>query len=384
MNSLTACSRSWTDVNINFRNRTVSNCCKSVYHDMPQNYSHDFFDNSAQVQERRQDTLNGIQHQDCQVCWDDINKGNKSYIHWWNKWKDFSNQKPDVPQVNSIEFELDSTCDLSCLYCFADISSKIAQEEGKKVKDNITQHDIDVSKKYLKGVIEKSTDLVQITFSGGEPTASKLFYELIEYIGKLDNKNIKVDVVTNCNSKPFLLQKFIDVVDNFKGEMGITVSNESYGYDSELIRYGLDWERFEQNFHTYASHENVSHINLGLSVSNIALPSLHEYITWVYKTKSNYNKRFHFCGGMIDSPEELNVSILPVEYKSYVDQAIAVVHHYDKEDKSFLEFLHELRDRIGKNYQEDYKQTICEYLEKKQKVKKTDKLMKLVNFKDQP
>lgn len=381
----TACSRSWTDVNINFRQRKVANCCKSTYHTMPDDYTQDFFDNSEFVQQRRSDSLKGIMHSDCEACWRDVRKGQRAHIDWWNTWVDFSEEKPNVPKVEAVEFELDSTCDLSCLYCSYDTSSKIAQEEGREIVDNISQHDIEMSKKYLKQVVENCTQDVLISFSGGEPTSSKHFYKLMEFINTLDTSKIRLDVITNGNSKPFLFEKFVNEIDKFKGQITISISNESFQEDSELIRWGLDWERFEQNIRAYAAHDNVSKINLGINVSNISLRSFSEYLIWIYNTMSEYDVVLNLCGDVIDSPHELDVEILPESCKEYVDPAIKFFSElqpnkdfYDKD--KFLGYLNELKDRVGSNYKKDYKEVIGNFLKEKERVKNTDKLNKLLNF----
>ena len=385
MYNKTACSRSWTDVNINFRQREVANCCKAIYHEMPKEYSHDFFDNSKFVQQRRSDSLKGIMHPDCESCWKDVRKGNKTNIDLWNQWDDFSNEKPNVPKIKSIEFELESTCDLSCLYCHYTVSSKIAQEEGKAIEDNISRHDIETSKQYLKKIVENSDENILVTFSGGEPTSSKYFYELIEYINTLDTSKIILDVITNANSKPFLFNKFIDQLNKFKGKIVITISNESFKEDSSLIRYGLDWQRFENNIRAYAGHSNVSKINLGVTVSNVALPSFSQYLIWAFNTLSEYDIFLNLCGDVIFRPYELDVEILPKSSRKYVDTAFDYFNSLEEnenlyEKNKFLNYLQELKDRIGSNYDPNYKEVITNFLKEKERVKNTDTLLRLANL----
>ena len=385
MNSSTACSKSWTDINIDFKNRKLGHCCKSVYYDLPDEYSPDFIDNSKLIQERRQQTLQGIKHHDCIECWQDIAKGQKSYIHLWNEWKDFTTVKPDVPKVNTVEIHLDHTCDLSCLYCYAGSSSKIAQEEGVVIDDKTRDYDIENVKLWIKKFVETTDDELLICFSGGEPTSSKFFYSLIEFINTLDTSKITIDVITNGNSKPFLFKKFIKLIDNFKGSVHISISNESYKEDSELIRYGLDWERFENNVRAYAEHSNVQHINLSISVSNIGLPTFYDYVIWAYNTLIEYDITFVMCGAMITTPKELDVAILPPSCKKYIKPALEFFSQipysddfYDNEE--FLLYLKSLEERIGSNYQENYKEIIGNYLAEKERVKKTNTLMKLTNI----
>lgn len=46
----TACSKSWTDVNVDFKRGTIGHCCKSVYYDFPDEYTSEFFTNSKHIQ----------------------------------------------------------------------------------------------------------------------------------------------------------------------------------------------------------------------------------------------------------------------------------------------------------------------------------------------
>ena len=69
-----ACSKSWTDVNINFARRQLGHCCESKWYELPDEYTPDFFDNNLKIQKRRQDSLNDIQNPDCQNCWLHVNE----------------------------------------------------------------------------------------------------------------------------------------------------------------------------------------------------------------------------------------------------------------------------------------------------------------------
>lgn len=377
----TACSKSWTDVNVDFKRGTVGHCCKSVYYDLPDEYTSELFTNSKHIQKRRQDTLDGIQHSDCQSCWNDINNGVTPSKDWMNDWDDFSDAKTDEPQINYIEVDLDNTCDLSCLYCSADASSKIAQEEGIKGIDKTRQQDIENFKLWIKDTINNSTTPIQLHFLGGEPTASKLFYDLVDYVITLDSSNVLLNITTNCNSKPHLFNKLLSAIDKSQCKWQINISNESFKEDSALIRYGLDWDRFEQNLRAYASHEKVKYISFDVTMTSIAIPTFTRYVQWVLDTMADYTKKFSITGDAVYWPGELDVAILPGSFKTHMDQAIQLVketllpNYIYKKDT--LVFFEGIKTRIGSNYQEDYKNTVIQFLVPKQKYKKTDKLMRL-------
>ena len=382
MKYTTACSKSWTDVNINFKKRKLGHCCVSVYHDLPVDLTPDFFDNNKLIQERRRDTLNGIQHPDCQSCWTDLNNGLPAFKDWISEWKDFSNAKIDEPHVNYIEIEIDNVCDLSCLYCSPEHSSKIAQEEGVDVPNKLMEADLEMFKSWIKSKVDNSDKPMTIAFLGGEPTASKLFHDIIDFIVSLNAKDLTINITTNCNSKEFLFNKFLDAMSKSNYKWAIHISNESYKDDSQLIRYGLDWDRFEHNLRAYATHPKVSHILFDVAMNSVALPSFPDYVKWLCDVMSNYEKRFTIVGSTVSFPEELDIKILPESFKQYVDQAIQTITESDLSNCIFknkiLNFFNTIKLRIGSDYQEDYETTIRKFLEQKQEYKKTNQLVKLL------
>lgn len=385
----TQCSKSWTDVNIDFKNKLLRHCCKAEPYNFPDKLSIDFFDNSPQIQERRQHTLNGIQHPDCNSCWRDINSGNAAYKYWMNKWDDneFETRNLRKPHVNYIDIELDNTCDLSCLYCSSVCSSKIAQEEGVVHVDNTRKEDITAFMLWFETLAANATDVVTVNFLGGEPTASKLFYELVDFINatilKYPKFNVCIEVCTNCNSKPFLMDKLLSAMDSSKAIWAVSISNESYGDDSELIRYGLEWDRFASNFKRYIEHPKISSITLAPTVNAFNLPSFAQYISFVHVMLAGKKKNWGWVGSHVTWPEVLDVKHLPYEYRQYIVNAQSTLA-LDKNNSRFRNyeqfnmFLDQMLLRIGSEFNTNYKENLQQFIDEKQRVKQTDKLNRLM------
>lgn len=387
----TQCSKSWTDVNIDFKNKLLRHCCKAQPYPFPDNLDVDFFDNSPQIQERRQHTASGIQHPDCNSCWHDINSGNAAYKDWMNKWDDleFETKNLRKSHVSYIDIELDNTCDLSCLYCSSECSSKIAQEEGAINVDNTRSHDIEQFKLWIAKVAAENTNTTIINFLGGEPTASKLFYELLDFIQTISKQhpNFKpqLEICTNCNSKKHLMDKLIASIDSSSIEWVISVSNESYGADAESIRYGLDWNRFTDNLIRYMTHPNVVSINFSPTVNALNLKTFAQYIKFVQELLAKHapTQLFGWVGSYVSNPVELDIKFLPAEYKKYITDAI---HQIEKEEnnilfanyKRFFKFLTEMERRISSDFNPDYQQQLQEFINQKQRVKQTDRLNRLI------
>jgi len=404
MNS-TYCSKSWTDINIDFEARTVQHCCKSVSYNFPEVLTEEFISKSEKLVERKKQSLEGIAHPDCQHCWNEYATGGTAYRDWSNNWNDDIIKEKKIHEINDdsfvhhIEIKLDSTCDMSCIYCTSRASSKIAEEEGVYKENRTNENDYEIFKSWFENFIkqkiknysDKNTPNIVVSFLGGEPTASKRFYELVDYIediSKLHNNiNIKVAICTNANSKKFLMDKIINKMNNSKLDWEIAISNESVGEDAESIRYGLDWGRFSTNFKQYIQHPKVKLIVLSPTITIFNLKSFHLYIKWVHEQFKFYSpdKTFTWVGNIAYFNDGLSdISYLSKDYLFYIELAekeiLKEIHNVSYFDSTqFVTFIDALKVRVGSLYNEDYKEIAQEFLEDKQKFKKTNILIKLLN-----
>jgi len=399
--STTYCSKSWTDINIDFENRTINHCCKADKHSFPDVLTEKFISLNDAIVERRNQSMQNQAHSDCIGCWNNTLTGSSSYRDWANVWTDteFAERKDVLTGPTSdvythyIEIRTDRICDMACIYCNAYSSSKIAQEEGVPYKDSTNENDYKVFKQWIKSFMHR-TDIVEqnakitFIFLGGEPTASERFYELIDFIEEqaaFTDKIIRLEICTNANSKRFLMDKLVDRMNTSKLVWAIGISNEAFGESAELVRDGLVWDRFTDNFVKYVKHENVETIVLNPTLCVFSIKSFHEYISWAYEQIRTYapTKEFLWYGNFVSLPYELDIAYLPESYKKYIDLAIDVatsetdLNQINKQ--VFIDYLHTIKNRIGTSYSSEYKKSAEEFLLKKQIVKKTDKLIKLMD-----
>lgn len=367
----TACSKSWTDVNVDFANRLIRNCCMSADYLMPEQLTIDYFDNSPQIQQRRIASLSGEQHPDCEYCWADERAGRNSYRSWMNKYNNFENLQPDVSDVRYIDVTLDTICDQSCLYCAADASSQIAQEENVPIRDNGTEEDFKIFKDWLATL----SGNVVFNFLGGEPTASKRFAPMVEYISTL-NLNVRIELCTNGNTTPALMDRLFSIIENSNMKWGVAFSNETVGTDAELLRYGLNWERFQHNFIRYAEHPSINDITLAATVNAFSIRGFAKYIQWVHQTMNKHapDKTFGWVANYVKSPRVMDIQYLPAADKHYITAAQKVFRSFDWQDNvknrdKFKHFLQTMYDRIGTANPEE---SLSNFISEKQKVKKLD------------
>lgn len=392
------CSKSWTDINIDFETRTIRHCCKSLSYNFPEILTEDFISKSAGIQERRSQSLQNVKHKDCNSCWNDYKKGFSAYRDWANRWNanDFINLKDHINDtdrfINYIEIKTDRICDMSCIYCSSWSSSKIAQEQNETYEDKTNENDYIVFKSWIKNFLNRKdliSNQIVFIFIGGEPTASNRFYELVDYIEESalhTDKIVRLEICTNANSKSYLMNKLIQRMDSSKLRWGIGISNESFDQTAELIRHNLVWSRFSNNFKKYITHTNTELIVMSPTLNAFSLKTLHKYIDWVHDQFITYSpsKEFTWYGNFTNWPDEMDISHLPKQYTKYVDLALNAVKTQENNrnflyQQNFLDFLNQMKLRIGSSFDKNYKENLETFLIKKQEYKKTDKLVQLMD-----
>ena len=421
----TYCSKSWTDVNVDFSSEFVKNCCKAQPIKFVPNIDKNFFEFSPLLLERKNNSLVGIKNQQCQFCWEEEGK-RVTYRDMHNKWTpDFVEENREgllsgkKSYANYIEVKFSNTCDMACLYCGPKFSSKIAIEENLRLKSVPLASEFEAFKDFSDPLIKNAVEIDRISmpkelwdvtqlrfvFLGGEPTLIDQFYDFIHHIAERvkhhsteedwteSMRNIRLEIVTNCNTKPALMDKFFKFVRSNKFEWTIGISNESYGQDAELIRHGLNWERFQDNFRRYIStSKRITSINLAPTLNIFSLKTFHFYAAWVHEQLNNQLESTGWCpsftwhGNFVSDPV-LDIKVLPVEYRRYIDAAIEVFEKENnrkfKNKANTLKFLEQMRNRIGTVDPESdqavwYKERARDWLVVKQKKKGVNNLTPLL------
>jgi organic radical activating enzyme len=350
--SKTLCSAAWTDINLNFANRTIRHCCKSLDIPFPETLTVDFFNNSEQVKTTRDDLLNDRETLNCITCWNDYKLTGSAYRDFKNEWKslyDFSTK------IQSIEIFLDNLCDMSCIYCDELASSKIASEKKIKPLKNLkAEEDLKVFVEFLETVAKTQPD-ISLSFLGGEVTYSKKFFYFVEQLLENDillKSNVNFSILTNCNSSDAAMLKTITLFNKMpiNWHVNVSISNESIGNAAELVRYGLSWERFIKNFKIYYLHSKVSSVLIAPTLTIFTVKTFPEFIKTMINLviKLGNNKSVKVFGNWLLFPEILNTMYAKAEYKSSIrdlkDYVIAsdVIRNPD-----FIKFLDSLESRLG-------------------------------------
>jgi len=347
----TLCSAAWTDINLDFANRTIRHCCRSLDAPFPETLTVDFFNNSNRILQTRNELLKGIQTKDCSSCWGDYKLTGNAYRDFKNEWCSHLDVKHTI---DFIEIFLDNLCDMSCVYCDEVASSKIASEKKVSNPKNLKiDQDLKVFVDFLE-TIAATQDEINLSFLGGEVTYSKKFFYFVEELLKnetLIKTTVQFSILTNCNSSDAAIIKMISLFNKMPSNwyVNVSISNESVGDAAELVRYGLSWERFIKNFKIYYQHNKVSSILIAPTLSVFTVKTFPAFVKTMIDLviALGNNKRFKIFGNWVSVPEILNPVYSNAVYKKDISDLKTYVVETNVVNKDFVNFLDKLEDRIG-------------------------------------
>ena len=291
-NNSAVCSKMWTDTNIDFKHRTLKHCCKQLSY-LPTEADWDlgaelFEQYPENLENRRLMLEENTLPPACSVCHkDSLFKDN------WNRWSETrtARYKPSLQTADRTEFielDLGDQCDLACVYCGPWSSTTWKKQLGIPIEpiDTEWQQRI-LDRLYLRLAQTREHEQVHISMLGGEPTLMTSTYDMIERIlPHLEHHTHKptISFCTNLNTNSRLMERFLDTMQRTSDRVNwnIGVSMESEGVRAELIRTGLDWDRFTQNLKRASVAANRVYITCTHNL--LSVPYFHNFVDWLFDT----------------------------------------------------------------------------------------------------
>jgi organic radical activating enzyme len=292
----------------------------------------------------RQDLLNGIQTPECEYCWSVENSGNslsdrtyKSADSWARPfWSQIEKADQEIDPTY-LEISFDNTCNLKCVYCSPDISSKWMEEVkrwGPQKLHNQVIHDI----KWIKDSgrmpipakdhnpyteafwswwpsLSQSLKVFRVT--GGEPLLSPNTWKILEYLVDNPRPELELAINTNLCVPQVLLDKFIDLINQVQNNvksLDVYTSCESSGPASEYIRYGFIEEKFWNSCREILS-KTGSRLHFMSTVNVLCVSTLNDFLLKVFALRKEFNL----------SPEENRVPLVLalLRWPSFLDIGLA-------------------------------------------------------------
>ena len=255
-----------------------------------------------------------------------------------------------VPSIS--EIYLDNTCDLACVYCIPEFSSKINQELKKfgpniiglknvtKIVDSERYFEL-----YLDWLDKNIHNLTRLSIMGGEPMLQKNMWRILDFLKTKSNQNLEININSNLNSSTSTMQQYVETVKELLVNRSIKradiqCSLDCWGIQQEFIRDGLDLVQWETNFEYLIKHKWLN-LSIHQVVTSLSIKTLNEFQSQIVAWKK-INPKIRQDYFMVDGsnqeiyhPEIFGGSFFTNELTAIVNDFVCTTHH-DNTSKNML------------------------------------------------
>ena len=311
----TACQLKWAWSTIILPMATTQSCHRIDTHPFDIN-SFDFHNTTEKVDQRNLMLGNKWPKAGCQYC-EDIEKTGIGQSD-----RQFSLQIPDLspPELETninativsptiVEVYIDNTCNLSCVYCIPELSSRIDSElkkYGRFSKNGLTlestykkHDDFDTIQQNFWGWMKSNAHTLQrFHLLGGEPFYQKQFELFFDFFEQNPCPNMEFNIVSNLVISESRLKQHID---RFKvllktkklKRLEITASIDCWGPQQEYVRHGIELTNWRNNFE-YLIDQRWIKLNINSTLSVLTIKTMPELLKLLNQWTGNRKIEHYF------------------------------------------------------------------------------------------
>lgn len=343
------CPMPWSGLMYNF-DGTVKNCIRSAgpIGDIKQDPIEKILLDKENLQ-KQNNIVSGQPARNCHTCYD-LEHGKKGFdiisdrVFYIRELKDTPTSLYDPGQfdLKTIDVRWTNLCNLACVYCGPEYSSRWAQEMNNYLPRPTEQQQND----FKQYIFDHASQLRHVYLAGGEPLLMK---ENLELLQRLDpDVNLRINTnLTKTDTQVF------ETVCKFKN-VHWTVSVETIKEEFEYIRYGHRWPEFLDNLKTIKSLDHKISFNMLWFLLNY--DSVFDCVDY-FKDLGFHNNSFII--GALLAPEYLNIRHLPENVlnllRNKLQTRISDQPGYLLED-SYRNMLHYLEQPFEKNLADSFDQ----------------------------
>lgn len=297
------CPMPWQGLMYNFDGK-VKNCIRSVDSMPIGNIKDQSIEQIVLGQENvaRQNKITNRQPvASCQTCYE-LEHGKKGFdiisdrIFYIRELKDtpIDLYQPDRFNLTTIDVRWTNLCNLACVYCGPEYSSRWANELSVQIAQPTPQQQT-AFKQYI---FEHARQLKHVYLAGGEPLLMKENLELLQRLDPHTSLRINTNL-TKTDTQVF------ETICQFKN-VHWTVSLETLADEFEYIRFGHRWQDFMDNLKTIKDlNHKISFNMLWFLLNHNSVFDCVDYL----KSMGFHNNSFVI--GALLGPEYLNIRHLP-------------------------------------------------------------------------
>lgn len=353
----TTCLAKWLQSSVYLMNGFTHSCHHPSTHKIDANLLKDkpsAIHNTKEKLEFREQMLRGEQPSDCTYCWNIENMGNdyisdRTYKSTDVEWAYNNLDKVVASGVGEdinpsyLEVAFNNTCNMKCMYCTPDISSKWMEEvkQHGQYPTHFGVGNIDWLEQIGKMPIpnrehnpyqeafwewwdELYQELAVFRITGGEPLLSKHTWRILEDIRLNPRKELVLAINTNMCVDDDLIDKLIyyynEISPNIK-EFQVYTSVEAKGKQAEYIRFGMDYDQFIRNCKKFLlSTGDTSRLHYMITFNALSVTTFKGFLNDLWKMRVEFNpddalNRLPMMISYLRWPRFQDVRILPIDIK---------------------------------------------------------------------
>ena len=374
-NKDTMCYKTWNDIIISLPKKTVSWCCKTNLTaqqtkettfnlDILNTQGIDFLFNHPILQKRKNNLATGVRCPDCHVCWESEDRSGQShrtlYTKTYESKESFTGEFDYDTPATFIELELTNKCNLACVYCGPQLSSRWQKELKQRhpdTEDDIFHKVMELFTEYCNTKLTNEP-YINISLLGGEPFFTDHMYIFLEYLSKFHVKpeqEVTVTITTGMAFPEKKFTKFIELIERTPNIIYIMqLSGEAIDERAELIRWGMDFKTWNNNldmFLTESARLKNLVIGFGCAHNALSLPYFKDFLVYINKklAKHEYKSLVWFLINYIEEPQHLSISMLNSHHADAVTEQIEYMENemtnlYKKDE--YITMLKSIRKQI--------------------------------------
>lgn len=160
-----------------------------------------------------------------------------------------TNRKTGETSFEPVDFDVrTSLCNLSCRTCDSSHSTKIAADE----KNIIYMKPV----KLENSLINKFQKVKKIYWAGGEPLLNPFHWMVMNELS--NDTSFQLVYNTNCCVPETYWNKFVQMINNHKGHIGVYCSSDGFNEIGEFIRPGFKTELYKTRVLNLKKLDNIS------------------------------------------------------------------------------------------------------------------------------
>ena len=302
INTATACQSKWTWSTI-WLNQLASSSCHRVHPFKFELADFDNFHNTPEKITAREKMLRGEwPGSGCEYCKSIESAGGHSDRQHNLEIRGLTPQEVELDPTAThvtpkiVEIFAQNTCNLACVYCNGNLSSKIEQENKKHgafksqgvVIPVITTPTVAADEyfvKFLDWVDNNIQVLRRLHLLGGETFLQRRLMDgVLDIIERRPNSELRLCIFSNFNTPDSLWYPYLDRIKSLQQRghikmFDLTASIDCWGAEAEYTRSGLDLAEFEKKF-AWAAEQNGTWLTLFVNqtITPLTIRSMPELI----------------------------------------------------------------------------------------------------------